>query len=122
MMFFLSFIVMFPYYTPSKYDAMFNEKKINSNLNSTFKSPHETLDGTGNLTQRNIHTPSDFENKEIIETLPILTPFPPTTLQSTVSPSVGQKYSQIDYQTIRTKTKKRPPNKQRHPIGNNLAN
>ena len=48
----------------------------------------------------------------------INTPFLPTTLISTVRPSVAPKHPEIDYQTNRPRTKKRPLNKSKHTDGN----
>ena len=84
----------------------------------------KNLNGTRNLTQQDIQTPSRFINEEIVETIvtttqqsisPIhsnlTTPKPKTsmltqaTLQSTVKPSVAPKYSDMDYRTFRPMTK-----------------
>ena len=98
----------------------------------------ENLNGTRNLTQQDIQTPSQFINEEIFETIvtttqqsispihpnpttpkPTTSILPQVTLQSTVKPSVAPKYSQMDYQTFRTMTK--PPQKQRLFTRSNFA-
>ena len=95
----------------------------NNSLNSTVIH-NENLNGTRNLTQQDIQTPSHFTNEEIVQTTvtttqqsisPIRpnlttpkntnTTLPQVTLQSTVKPSVDPKYSQMDYQTYRPMTK-----------------
>ena len=78
------------------------------------------MNGTRNLTQQDIQTPSHFVNEEIVETIrtteaqrsisPIQSNFltsklknptlQQTIIQSTVKPSVAQKYSNMDYQTF----------------------
>ena len=78
------------------------------------------MNGTRNLTQQDIQTPSPFVNKEIAETrttteakrsIPTIQPnfttpklknlmLQQTIIQSTVNPSVAQKSSHIDYQTF----------------------
>ena len=95
--------------------------------NSSLKSIvilNENLNGTRNLTQQDIQTPSHFINEEIGQTTltttqqsisPIRpnlttpkntnTSLPQVTLQSTVKPSIAPKYSHMDYQTYRPMTK-----------------
>ena len=83
---------------------------------------NENLNGTRNLTQQDIQTPSHFTNEEIVQTTTTtqqsISPIRPNlttprntntslaqvTLKSTVKPSVAPKYSQIDYQTYRPMT------------------
>ena len=81
-------------------------------MNSTLVQ-RENLNGTRNLTQQGIQTPSHFINEKLVETIVtttqrsispkhpnLTTPKPKTsilpqvTLQSTVKPSVAPKYSQ----------------------------
>ena len=95
--------------TPLNYNSFLPDKRQNNSLNSTFLQ-QENLNGTRTLAQQNIQTPSNFMNKEIVETLvtttqqsisPIhpnlKTPKPKTSilpqvpLQSTVKPSVAPK-------------------------------
>ena len=83
----------------------------NNSFNSTLVQ-QENLNGTRNLTQQDIQTPSHFINEKIVETTVtttqqgispihsnITTPkaktsiLPQVTLQSTVKPSVADKYS-----------------------------
>ena len=94
----------------------------NNSLNSTVIH-NENLNGTRNLTQQDIQTPSHFINEEIVQTTATTTqqsisPIHPNlttprnkntsltqvTLQSTVKPSVAPKYSHMDYQTYRPMT------------------
>ena len=96
--------------------------RLNSNsLNSTVIH-NENLNGTRNLTQQDIQTPSHFINEEIVQTTTTtqqsISPIRPNlttpkntntslaqvTLQSTVKPSVAPKYSHMDYQTYRPMT------------------
>ena len=96
------------------------------------------MNGTRNLTQQDIQTPSHFINEEVVQTIvtttqqsisPIhpnlATPqpknqiIPQVTLQSTVKPSVDPKYSHMDYQTFRTMTK--PTHRQRTFTRSNFA-
>ena len=96
------------------------------------------MNGTRNLTQQDIQTPSHFVNEEVVETIvtttqqsispihPNLTTpkpknqkLPQVTSQSTVKPSVAPKYSHMDYQTYRPMTK--PTHKQRTFTRNNFA-
>ena len=99
------------------------DRRENNSLNSTIVQ-QELLNGTRNLTQQDIQTPSHFINELIIETVvtttkqsisPIhpnlTTPRPKNPLllqvilQSTVKPSVASKYLHMDYQTYRPMTK-----------------
>ena len=94
----------------------------NNSLNSTVID-NENLNGTRNLTQQDIQTPSHFINEEIVQTTATTTqqsisPIHPNlttprntntsltqvTLQSTVKPSVAPNYSHMDYQTYRPMT------------------
>ena len=96
---------------------------IHESLNSTVIH-NENLNGTRNLTQQDIQTPSHFLNEEIVQTTvtttqqsisPIRpnlttpkntnTSLPQVTLQSTVNSSVAPNYSHMDYQTYRLMTK-----------------
>ena len=82
------------------------------------------MNGTRNLTQQDIQTPSHFINEEVVQTIvtttqqsispiypKLTTPqpknqtIPQVTLQSTVKPSVATKNSHMDYQTYRPMTK-----------------
>ena len=84
---------------------------------------NENFNGTRNLTQQDIQTPSHFINEEIVQTTvtttqqsisPIhpnlttpknrKTPLTQVTLQSTVKPSVAPKYSHMVYKTYRPMT------------------
>ena len=95
----------------------------NNSLNSTVIH-NENLNGTKNLTQQDIQTPSTFINEEVVQTTvtttqqsispirPNLTTtknpntlLPQVTLQSTVKLSVAPKHSQMDYPTYRLMTK-----------------
>ena len=93
----------------------------NNSLNST-------VNGTRNLTQQDIQTPSHFINEEIVHTTTTqqsISPIRPNlttprntnpsqtqvTLQSTVKPSVAPKYSHMDYQTYRPMTIPSKPRK-----------
>ena len=108
--------------TPLNYNTFLPDTRNNS-LNSTVIH-NENLNGTRNLTQQDIQTPSHFINEEIVQTTvttkqqsispirPNLTTpkntntlLPQVTLQSTVKPSVAPKYSHMDYQTYRPMTK-----------------
>ena len=106
--------------TPLNYNTFLPDTRNNS-LNLTVIH-NENLNGTRNLTQQDIQTPSHFINEEIVQTTtttqqsisPIRpnlttpkntnTPLAQVTLQSTVKPSVAQKYSHMDYQTYRPMT------------------
>ena len=87
----------------------------NNSLNSTFNKKQKNLNETRTFTQQIIQTTSLFIYEEIVETLPKTTlqsispihptlttphnkktPFPQTTIQSTVKPSIAPKYSQLD--------------------------
>ena len=113
------------------------QNKFKISLNSNFVQ-QEKLNGTRNLTQQDIQTPSHFINEEIVETIvtttqqsispihpnfttakPKTSILPQLTLQSTVKLSVAKKYSHIDYQTFRPMTK--PPQKQRIFTRSNFA-
>ena len=112
--------------TPLNYNSFLPDRRQNNSLNSTLVQ-QENFNGTRNLTQQDIQTPSHFINEEIIETIvtttqqsispihPNLTTpkpknsiLPQVTLQSTVKPSVAPKYSHMDYQTFRPMTKPPP--------------
>ena len=107
--------------TPLNCNTVLPDTRKNS-LNSTVIL-NENLNGTRNLTQQDIQTPSHFINEEIVQTTATTTqqnisPIHPnlTTprntktsltqviLQSTVKPSVAPKYSHLDYQTYRPMT------------------
>ena len=107
--------------TPLNYNTFLPDTRNNS-LNSTVIN-NESLNGTRNLTQQDIQTPSHFINEEIVQTTTTTTqqsvsPIHPNlttprntntsltqvTLQSTVKPSVAPKYSHMDYQTYRPMT------------------
>ena len=97
------------------------------------------MNGTRNLTQQNVQNPSHFVNGEMVETrttteakrsispiqLNFTTPklknplLQQTIIQSTVKPSVAQKYSHIDYQRFLPVTKR--SNKQQTSHRNNFA-
>ena len=115
--------------TPLNYNSFLPDRRQNNSLNSTLEQ-QENLNGTKNLTQQDIRTPSLFINEEIIETIvtttqqsispihpnltlskPKTSILPQVTLQSTVKPSVAPNFSHMDYQTFRPMTK--PPQKQR---------
>ena len=121
--------------TPLNYNTFLPDTRNNS-LNSTVIH-NENLNGTRNLTQQDIQTPSHFINEEIVQTTTTTTttkqsisPIHPNlttprntntsltqvTLQSTVKPSVAPKYSQMDYQTYRPMT---IPSKTRKPFTRN---
>ena len=105
--------------TPLNYNTFLPDMQNNS-LNSTVIH-NENLNGTRNLTQQDIQTPSHFINEEIVHTTTTqqsISPIRPNlttprntnpsqtqvTLQSTVKPSVAPKYSHMDYQTYRPMT------------------
>ena len=106
--------------TPLNYNTFLPDTRNNS-LNSTVIH-NENLNGTRNLTQQDIQTPSHFINEEIVQTTTTkqqsISPIHPNlttpkntntslaqvTLQSTVKPSVAPKYSHMDYQTYRPMT------------------
>ena len=102
--------------TPLNYNTFLPDTRNNS-LNSTVIH-NENLNGTRNLTQQDIQTPSHFINEEIVQTTvtttqqsisPIRpnlptpkntnTSLPQVTIESTVKPSVAPKYSHMDCQT-----------------------
>ena len=100
--------------TPLNYNTFLPNTRNNS-LNSTVIH-NENLNGTRNLTQQDIETPSNFINEEIVQTTTTtqqsISPIHPNlttprntntqvSLQLTVKPSVAPKYSHMDYQTYR---------------------
>ena len=105
---------------PLNYNTFLPDTRNNS-LNSTVIH-NENLNGTRNLTQQDIQTPSHFINEKIVQTTTTtqqsISPIHPNlttprntntslaqvTLQSTVKPSVAPKYSHMDYQTYRPMT------------------
>ena len=113
--------------TPLNYNTFLPDTRNNS-LNSTVIYD-ENLNGTRNLTQQDIQTPSHFINEEIFQTTTTtqqsISPIHPNlttprntssslaqvTLQSTVKPSVAPKYSHMDYQTFRPMTEPSKPRK-----------
>ena len=120
--------------TPLNYNTFLPDTQ-NNGLNLTFIH-NENLNGTRNLTQQGIQTPSHFINEEIVQTTAATTqqsisPIHPNlttprntnttltqvTLQSTVKLSVAPKYSPLDYQTYRPMTK---PSKTQKPFTRNL--
>ena len=119
--------------TPLNYNTFLPDTRNNS-LNSTVIH-NENLNGTRNLTQQDIQTPSHFIKEEIVQTTTTTTqqsisPIHPNlttprntntsltqlTLQSTFKPSVAPKYSHMDYQTYRPMT---IPSKTRKPFTRN---
>ena len=118
--------------TPLNYITFLPDTRNNS-LNSLVIH-NENLNGTRNLTQQDIQTPSHFINEEIVQTTTTTqqsdSPIHPNlttprntntsltqvTLQSTVKPSVSPKYSHMDYQTYRPMT---IPSKTRKPFTSN---
>ena len=64
--------------TPLNYNSFLPDRKENNSLNSTIVQ-QENLNGTRNLTQQDIQTPSHFVNEEISETLV-------ATTQQSISP------------------------------------
>ena len=106
--------------TPLNYNTFLPDTRNNS-LNWTVIH-NENLNGTRNLTQQDIQTPSHFINEEIVQTTTTtqqsISPIRPNlttpkntntslaqvTLQSTVKPSVAPKYSHMDYQSYRPMT------------------
>ena len=120
--------------TPLNYNTFLPDTRNNS-LNSTVIH-NENVNGTRNLTQQDIQTPSHFINEEIVQTTvtttqqsisrihPNLTTPKNTntsqtqvTLQSTVKPSVAPKFSHTDYQTYKPMTK---PSKTRKTFTRNI--
>ena len=112
--------------TPLNYNT-FSSDTRNYSLNSTVIH-NKNLNGTRNLTQQDIQTPSHFINEEIVQTTAATTqqsisPIHPNlttprntntsltqvTLQSTVKPSVAPKYLHMDYQTMTIPSKTRKP-------------
>ena len=112
--------------TPLNYNTFLPDTRNNS-LNSTVIH-NENLNGTRNLTQQDIETPSHFINEEIVQTTvtttqqsispirPNLTTpkntntlLPQVTLQSTVEPSVASKYLHMNLHT--NKKQINPPEK-----------
>ena len=108
--------------TPLNYNTSLPDTRNNS-LNSIVIH-NEIFNGTTNITQQDIQTPSHFINEEIVQTTvtttqqsisPIrpnlttpkntITSLPRVTLQSTVKPSVAPKNPDMDYQTYRPMTK-----------------
>ena len=118
--------------TPLKYNTFLPDTRNNC-LNSTVMH-NENLNGTRNLTQQDIQTPSHFINEEIVQTTTTtqqsISPLHPNlttprntntslaqvTLKSTVKPSVAPKYSHMDYQTYRPMT---TPSKTQKPFTRN---
>ena len=110
--------------TSLNYNSFFPERTANNSLNSKYIK-NDNLNGTRNLTHQNIQTPSRSVNEEIVETITTteaqrsISPIQPsfitsklknpslqqTVIQSTVKPSVAQKYSQMDYYTFLPVTK-----------------
>ena len=97
--------------TPLNYNTFLPDTRNNS-LSSTVIH-NENFNGTRNLTQQDIQTPSHFINEEIVQTTTTqqsISPIHPNlttprktntslaqvTLQSTVKPSVAPKYSHMD--------------------------
>ena len=105
-------------------NSFFPERTGDISLNSTLIN-HDILNGTRNLTHQDIQTPSHFVIKKVVETIktteaPLSIPpiqlnftikklknptLQQTIIQSTVKPSVAQKYSHMDYQLFRPVTK-----------------
>ena len=106
--------------TPLNYNTFLPDTRNNSLISTVIHN--ENLNGTRNLTQQDIQTPSHFINEEIVQTTTTtqqsISPIHPNlttprnkntslaqvTLQSTVKPSVAPKYSHMDYQTYRPMT------------------
>ena len=65
-------------YNRCNYNSFLPDRRQNNSLNSTFVQ-QENLNGTRNLTQQDIQTPSHFINEEIVETIV-------TTTQQSISP------------------------------------
>ena len=108
--------------TPLNYNTFLPDTRSNSSNPTVIHN--ENLNGTRNLTQQDIQTPSHFIHEEIVQTTVTTTkqsisPIHPNlttpkntntsltqvTLQSTVKPSVAPIYSHMDYQTYRSMTK-----------------
>ena len=62
------------------YNSFFPERTENNSLNSTFIN-QDKVNGTRNLTQQDIQTPSHFVNEEIVETITT------TEAQRSISPT-----------------------------------
>ena len=95
--------------TPLNYTSILPERTGNKSLNSTFIN-NDSLNGTRDLTQQDLQTPSHFVNEQIIETITTteaqrsISPIQPnlttpklknptlqqTIIQSTVKPSVAK--------------------------------
>ena len=122
------------------YNTIFNERTGNS-LNSTYINTQQTLNRIKHLTQQDFQTPSNFNNEEIVETIPSKiqqsispfhptlttthkknTPFPQTTIQSTVKSSVVPKKFRNGLPNIRLLTKTQQPNKQKPLKRNKFSN
>ena len=106
--------------TPLNYITFLPDTR-NNTVNSTVIH-NENFNGTRNLAQQDIQTPSHFINEEIVQTTTTkqqsISPIHPNlttprntntslaqvTLQSTVKHSVAPKYSHMDYQTYRPMT------------------
>ena len=80
--------------TPLNYNSFLPDRRQNNSLNSTLV-PEKNLNGTRNLTQQDVQTPSHFINEEIVERIV-------TTIQQSNSPIHPNLY-----QTFRPMTK--PP-------------
>ena len=65
--------------TPLNYKFFFPERTGNNSLNTTFIN-HDNLNGTRNLTQQDIQTPSHFVSEEIVEIIAT------TEAQQSISP------------------------------------
>ena len=93
------------------YNSFFLDRAGNKSLNETYIN-QDDLNGTRNLTQQDMQTPTIFVSQEIVETKTttarqsispihpnLTTPktknptLPQVTIQSTVKPSVAPKYS-----------------------------
>ena len=66
------------YVTHLNHNSIFTDRAGINSLNSVFIS-QDSLNGTRNLTQQDIQTPTHFVNREIVETMP-------TTTQQSISP------------------------------------
>ena len=112
--------------TPLNYNTFLPDTRYNSLSSTVIRN--ENLNGTRNLTQQDIQTPSHFINETT--TQQSISPIHPNlttprntntsltqvTLQSTVKPWVAPKYSHMDYQTYRSLT---IPSKTRKPFTRN---
>ena len=75
------YVKMFPFTidaTPLNYNSLLPDRRQNNSLNSTLVQ-QENLNGTRNLTQQDIQTPSHFVNEKVVETIV-------TTTQQSISP------------------------------------